>query len=225
MGFIPTQMNGCVLWVRADQGIIMQTGVSEWKDLSGQGNHLFESLTGNQPGYILADPAYNGQSTLTSLFASNTAMSSLTTVVLPQPYTWFCVGENDDSTHQGGFVGSTTAAGVVYQASPSQEVAIYAGSTVFGGSTPVASKCCIAAVFNGTNSAAYVNASNAPQVTGSAGSTGISSNLAIFGASGAPNTMTGKLAEAVLYQGALTQPQISFVFQYFAARYAPGAWS
>lgn len=49
--FVPTQLPGCVLWLRADLGITQATGVSIWADQSPNGNNFTQSTGANQPGY------------------------------------------------------------------------------------------------------------------------------------------------------------------------------
>lgn len=48
--FVPTDLAGCVLWLRADLGISIGTGVSAWADQSGQGNNYSQGTGANQPG-------------------------------------------------------------------------------------------------------------------------------------------------------------------------------
>jgi hypothetical protein len=49
-GFRPSNLPGCVLWLRADLGITVATGVSTWADQSGNGNNFTQGTGANQPG-------------------------------------------------------------------------------------------------------------------------------------------------------------------------------
>lgn len=51
--FLPTQLSGCVLWLRSDLGITLNgSSVSAWADQSGQGNSASQGTGANQPTYI-----------------------------------------------------------------------------------------------------------------------------------------------------------------------------
>lgn len=50
--FVPTSIPGCQLWLRADLGITISTGVSQWNDQSGTGHNVTQATTGNQPTYF-----------------------------------------------------------------------------------------------------------------------------------------------------------------------------
>ena len=51
--FVPTDLPGCVLWLRSDMGISPLGGpVSNWADQSGSGNNAAQSLSANQMTYV-----------------------------------------------------------------------------------------------------------------------------------------------------------------------------
>ena len=57
--FSPLDIAGASLWLRADLGIIVATGVSAWTDQSGNGNVFIQAVPGNQPNYTTN--VYNGE--------------------------------------------------------------------------------------------------------------------------------------------------------------------
>jgi len=57
--FSPLDIVGASLWLRADLGITISTGVSAWADQSSAGNIFVQGTAGNQPNYTTN--AYNGQ--------------------------------------------------------------------------------------------------------------------------------------------------------------------
>lgn len=57
--FLPTDLDGLVLWLRADRGITIATGVSQWDDLSGSGNHVTQATGASQPAYLTTGGANN----------------------------------------------------------------------------------------------------------------------------------------------------------------------
>lgn len=56
--FNPKSIATLKLWLRADQGITIATGVSQWNDLSGSGNNLTQGTAGKQPLFVAS--AQNG---------------------------------------------------------------------------------------------------------------------------------------------------------------------
>jgi autotransporter-associated beta strand protein len=64
--FSPIDLSGCVLWLQADAANIQTNNVvgrvSQWTDLSGNGNHAYQTDTNRQPLYVESGP--NGYPTL-----------------------------------------------------------------------------------------------------------------------------------------------------------------
>src|SRR5580658_27444 len=60
--FSPTDLAGCVLWLRSDAGVTLvdETTVSIWSDQSGNGYNVSQATQGNQPGF-LPDSGPNGE--------------------------------------------------------------------------------------------------------------------------------------------------------------------
>lgn len=54
--FSPSQISGLVMWQRSDQG----AAVSQWNDLSGNGNHLVQATGAAQPVINASNSQYNG---------------------------------------------------------------------------------------------------------------------------------------------------------------------
>lgn len=58
--FTPLAIPGLLLWLRADQGIVFNSGnVDQWFDLSGNGNNVAASAPGNRPAFVTS--AINGR--------------------------------------------------------------------------------------------------------------------------------------------------------------------
>lgn len=57
-GFLPTQLNGCAIWLRGDRGITLATGVSVWADQSGNAFNGTQGTGALQPLYTTS--AING---------------------------------------------------------------------------------------------------------------------------------------------------------------------
>lgn len=53
LAFTPTDIANCKLWLEADKGITLDTGVSVWADQSGNGNNFSQGTGAYQPGYTV----------------------------------------------------------------------------------------------------------------------------------------------------------------------------
>src|ERR1044072_6327157 len=66
--FVPTDIAGCVWWLRADLGVTESSGVSLWADQSGVGdsarNATDDSGAWTRPGRMAANPLYNNKPTI-----------------------------------------------------------------------------------------------------------------------------------------------------------------
>lgn len=53
VSFVPTQLSGCVLWLRADLGVTLDgsNNVSQWSDQSSSGNNYAQGTSGNRPAW------------------------------------------------------------------------------------------------------------------------------------------------------------------------------
>lgn len=89
-GFLATQVNGCVLWLRADQGITLTSGlVSAWADLSGNGNGVAQANPTYQP--TLVNNSIGGQPSV--YCGVTTAVAMTGPLVISSPCTMFAVGQ------------------------------------------------------------------------------------------------------------------------------------
>jgi len=63
--FSPINISGCVLWLRADLGVTLNTTtVSAWADQSGNGNNFSQGTANKQPTFTASDAAINSQPVL-----------------------------------------------------------------------------------------------------------------------------------------------------------------
>jgi hypothetical protein len=92
--FVPTQLTGCMLWLRADLGVTLSSGfVSTWADQSGNGNNASQGASANRPGFSQTAmnnlPAIQGNGNATTPFFMTTSAFTLgnaaTIAVVAQP--------------------------------------------------------------------------------------------------------------------------------------------
>jgi hypothetical protein len=208
-----------VLWLRADQGITIATGVSQWADLSGFGNHFVQATGGNQPT-LLSNGGPGGQPAV-SFDGATSVMTAPLLTTNTQNWTMFAVLQiigqaqanaylfaNGYTTGWGLDIGVTNMRGIV-------EVGV--GSGLFGSCTTSFEEWC-AYDTAGTQSARVngVPITPASNLTLSAGNTG-----STLGATngGSPSAFAQfNLCELIVYAGAapLTLADIQQVEQYMA---------
>jgi hypothetical protein len=88
--FVPQSIPGCALWLRSDQGIILNgSTVSGWNDFSGNGNNCSQATSADQPTYVSSGGANN----LPYLSFTNGGAQSLNggVVLSAQPCEYFVV--------------------------------------------------------------------------------------------------------------------------------------
>lgn len=224
-GFLPTQISGLQLWLRADRGVTLVSGaVSQWNDYSGTGDsnkNVTQSTSTKRPTPNTADANFNNQATLTFDGTDDYLVSGTWSSALSQPATWFAAyragsvatGRSAfDGIASGNrhFTGNTGTDGFVN---------MYAGTTVLAGAVNKAStKVYTCSVFNGASSALYVNDFSSSVASGNAGShslTGVTigANFLTTG------PIAGEIAEIIAYSGALNAAQRAQVQDYLTRRY------
>lgn len=61
-GFVPSDIDDCILWLRADLGVSESGGgVLTWADQSAAGNDLTQTTLTNRPTFVSSDAAINDQ--------------------------------------------------------------------------------------------------------------------------------------------------------------------
>jgi len=229
--FAPPMIPGCLLWLRGDLGITLNSGnVSSWADQSGLNDpnkNVTQATGSKQPAYNAVDGAYNGQATLSFTAASVSVLRSGTWSVAPaQPLTVVFVGEGSTAT-QYMFDGINGAAfnNLACFLASANRMELDAGAGLAVNTGIYAGQQCLAAVFNGATSSLYQNNSRTPTISGNAGSTAIT-GMAVGGdGPGTADSLNGKIAEFIMYSQVLTTPQLNQLFVYLSNRYAPGAWA
>lgn len=209
------------VWLRADLGITLGTGVSTWADQSGNGNDATQGTAGDQPAYNTSDPAYSKQPTVQ--FNGSTDYMLMNALFPPQPYTAYVVGESTSGTgNEPFFTDAGNGSGMYYFSTGVW--GMYAGGTI-SSTNAIRTPQIFAGIFNTSSSDLYINDPITPAASGNI-STVNPSVAQYLGTEGLGSFLTGKIAELIIYSGVHTQVQVSTVFDYFSARYwavVPGA--
>lgn len=99
--FVPTDIAGCQLWLKADAGIIKDGSnyVSQWDDQSGNNNHAVQATAINQPLFV--NSAYNGLPSIRFNGMSN-FMSGIVDAPINEQLSVFFVAKQYDNTLNNG---------------------------------------------------------------------------------------------------------------------------
>ncbi|MCK5236076.1 MAG: hypothetical protein KAR06_03740 [Deltaproteobacteria bacterium] len=147
-GGIPTE--NLKLWTRFNQGItVTGSGVSQWDDQSGNGNHLKQAVDTNRPskesdGSVLFDGVDN--------FLKTDAFT------LNQPETIYLLVNQVTWTVSDSFIdGNTLNTGIIQAHTITPEVRLFAGSPTSRIAIPLGVFNVVTAIFNGASSVLQLN--------------------------------------------------------------------
>ena len=159
-GFLPSDLTGLKLWTRFNQGITSDVnGVSQWDDVSGEGNHLKQATDTNKPskevdGSILFDGVDNFLKA-----DAFTLVQPETVYILFKQVTW----TSGDRPWDGNSVASTT----LFQTGTTPSLSLFAGATVAEVDLTLDTYGIVSSVINTTSSVLQLN--NDSPVTGNTG--------------------------------------------------------
>jgi hypothetical protein len=217
--FLPTNLSGLVLWLRADLGVTLNGGnVSAWNDQSGTGDankNVLQAVAGNQPLYNSTTPAYNNKPSVQGA-AGKWLAGTPWAAALAQPYTVFIVGNTNGAA--GSVFWDTAGGGGTASMQGAGGTGVVNMGAGLSSLTPVTTPSVFGADINGGASKTYVNARTATN-TGNAGALGLTSTTVLNDVShGFPEV--GPLAEVVIYNRILSSSERAALMTYLGARYA-----
>lgn len=227
--FVPTDISGCLLWLRGDLGITLNgANVSGWADQSGNGNNASQGTAVSQPPF--ATNAVNGlpaiQGDGSSRFMTTSAFSiggstSMFTAVQPLATTQAGYARILEQDNASTYYLGTTVGGNAYKF-------IAANNTSPFGTAETGAVQLAPSIVSATYSQAsgvgtiYYNGANAINYTFGSSPSG---NLALYlmrKDSAAASFWNGYLAEVVVYNRSLAAGELSRVHRYLGARYNVG---
>ena len=204
-------------WYRGD-AVTLVTGVSQWSDKSGNGNHLIQATGGSQPAYTANDATLNNRGTLlgngSSTFLNCVAMSVPATCFI-----WFVM-------EQASWVLNSRmldwpAGGRIIQAT-STPIMIYSqgANTSDNNGAPLGSWKRGYARLDNTTADAFALGSNV-QTGVACGRTAATNNTTIFAAFGGAAFWNGSIADIVIVNRLPTGPELAAIDAYGSGYYLP----
>ena len=213
----PRAITGLKLWLRADLGVTIGTGVSAWADQSGNGNNVTQGTGSKQPTFNATDAAFNNKTTLSFAAASAQCLQGTFGVSVAVPYTLFIVGSVDRAYARSWFDGSTVGGRAeAYTDGVSDKM--YAGTAFISAADVSTSPRVMTYEMNGASSNIYIS-SNTSAVTGDPGSNTLAGATIGAAFDQLSDALNGKLAEVVLYGALLNATQQAQVRAYLGSRY------
>lgn len=160
-----TSIAGVKAWYRADLGTVIATGVSQWNDQSGNGNHLVQATGANQPIVVI------GQNNLAALRFDSVNDFMTVGFVLAQPMTVFIVYKlltvGDGVVHDIIFDGWNNSSMVL--ATDSSNVCYIYGGTALGTLPLFSNKVYSYCTLNYNGGSSYMRTQGAQTASGNAG--------------------------------------------------------
>ena len=219
----PKRLPGLDLWLRADMGITISTGVSAWADQSGTGDankNAVQAVPGNQPTFNASDAAYGGRPTLSFASASSQFLASGVWSTPPSATgTDFTVGNTDNgvATQVMSCFSNGSTNGAIYM-NTTDDMRYFQGvDLLFTGAVTLASPHVYTAVHNGASTKVYQDQNL--RNTGNAGAGALDRVIVGSYTTTGLAPLNGKIAEIISYNRVLSDGEVAQVQAYLKARY------
>jgi hypothetical protein len=229
--FVPTQLPGCELWLRADMGITFgnaptNTLVSGWADQSGNNNNASQVNSGNQPTYVTnamnGAPALSGSGMAewmeTSAFTLG-ANATLFVATQPSTSTQVTYARIIEQQYSATYFLGCDTTGTHYKLIVCNNSQPYGAAQ--GGTVTASTNTIVSGMYSSTTGTGgvYVNGLLVGSDTFTAPSP-TSLPLMIMQAFGTGGSFwAGLFAETVIYNRALSTSEMTRVHRYLGARY------
>jgi len=228
--FAPTQLGGCVFWLRADLGLsFTNTGVTGWSDQSGLNDAGRNLVAGSSPPTItLSDANYGGRMTMAFSGSASCYFANASTwsPVVVQPRTWVLVGHRTLTSGTNYFLDGNSGSGhgdTVFVSSTGV-ITVSSGSSQFsstGNNWNTYPTAFMYESVSGTSTAYQLNSFSTVLVSGGAGSNDFNSislgsrNLV----TGGGGTWVGTIAEVIAFSKTLSSNNKLLLRTYLNNRY------
>ncbi len=214
---LPLSISGLKGWWDATRGITKDGSdrVSQWNDLSGQGNHVTQSSGSVKPLWVAAASGTNSNPHL--YFDGARQMASAAIGSVAQPRTQFVVTRATTAFGSTVVAMDGNASGTRSQIGHNgTDLRIFSGSTVGAAYSGYQSTTVYSAVFNGASSQSWANGTSI--ATGDAGAHGWTGTT--FGGTFVPgNFWVGNICEGLVFSGALSASDRQAIEAYLTAKW------
>lgn len=208
-------LTGSLIWWRADTVTLSGSNITQFNDLSGNGNNIPSTLTAATQ--TASDSTYNNKATASM---AGTSVYGLTSVSITQPMTYYCVGHLSSLGAYQSFFDSASGGRNYVGIDPSNIPTMYAGTTLvpYGTAGVWSTKSAVCNIYDGASSQYAINAGTPSNLSSTPGTSGIT-QINLLGYSAGVDETTGKFAELIAYAGHHTAAQVKYNMRYLGARY------
>jgi hypothetical protein len=215
--FVPKNVAGCQLWLRADLGVTGTSTITSWADQSGVGdaNRNATASGALRPALNAANADFDGQPTI-DFSASMQLKTGAWSVAQSDPLTFFIVAKDNTLGVSNIYLIDSIAGGQCALISASGQMEWYAGS--FGGiGDDTLAAFAMVGIFNGSSSKQAFNAKTLASATGP-GTNGFT-GMSVGNYQGGGTFAGTSIAELAVFAGALSAGDAASLQQYAGARY------
>jgi hypothetical protein len=222
--FVPTDISGCVLWLRADKITGLSDGdpVANWPDFSGNGYDVSQSTSGKKP--IWKATLFGGQPCV-QFDGVNDTMIGTTGPSVSQPYSVVTIGRLlasnvSNAAFTDGAVGGSRCH-VVYIRDGTSTYSFYGWAIAYAGAISTSTAYAWIGIGDAASSKLYLNGSDTGQ-SGDPGSSAINgwclaSNEPADG--GGASYLACDIAESIIYNKTLSSPEMAQLWSYAGTQY------
>lgn len=223
-----------IAWYRADQGVITPApstgnlyGISQWSDLSGNGNHLTQPTIANRPTHAYKPFGYNNQQAIHFAGLNSQYLKTPAQFSIPNNCTYILCGNMDGSTSQQYFFnygnGGTTP-GIQNNAAASQFAAVNTSCAINSFTSDTSTPNMLAASWAGSVTATLYDQQSTNTISGNVSTDGGGLTNLYLGQNGTNLAfLNGNIAEFIIYGAALSATQVQQLFIYMGQRYGINA--
>jgi PKD repeat protein len=213
--FTPDSISGLAVWLSGNNVVNGLYGVSQWNDISGNFNHFLQNDTNKQPDYIPYNPVLAGNPSLrfdgaSPQSLSDELVSSLTTNV----GTVFVISNwrgGSAFDNYNGIINRDDSQSYLLTGNGNTSTTIFAGG-IFGSNS---------VYMNSVQTLSYAPLSQYKVTTGVASSVATGYFLEVGNNHADAGPWNGDIAEVIVYNTILTQPERQQVEDYLYNKYAP----
>jgi len=225
MLFQPTQLGGCVLWLRADQGLNFDASglVTSWGDLSGNGNGVSQATASKRPVWVAPDPNLR-KPCLTLLAANTQCLTNSAQVITSTNWTIFSIHQFASITNQAviSFGGAATNGIALANNGTSRDVSAIGVIDHTDGTNTTNWEAWIA-TNDGTTTRLWVNGQPQALASPTTNQVATSAGVNIGLNTNSSNFFNGNIAEQGAFNRPLNAAEVSQMSAYFLSLYGIGA--
>jgi hypothetical protein len=224
LGFVPTEIEGCILWLRADRGLTLSgSNVSSWRDFSGRGHEATQATSADQPGYL--PQGWNGVLPTVDFDRANTEWMDLGAMSdSSSDYTLLAaLAQRSQTSYPQDLLSARIPAGTSRAFATvthlSSGVGIYDGSAWRATGAEQDGEQWLTWVLDAAAGSFECYRSGASIGTGTYAGSWIWDNPELGRLSGSTQYLDAELAELILYRRKLAPSELARVHAYLSARY------